>query len=354
MNDQDRASYQPRPEVSPTSPPPNADPGPLGVVHPGAPAHGNGANGHEPSGPPERNGRRRWVTAASRPEIAARLAASTVDGNGSAATNGAGHTNGTHRNGTRLHAGPAAPTAHAPVTVDPAAAGRNGTHPPRLDRPVVPSVSPEARNGHTGVGTVVTGPDLAPSPEAPEPVAEDELQESGLTKSLIEWVAVLGGAFVVALVIKTYLFQAFFIPSQSMEPALMVNDRVLVNKLSYELHDVERGDLVVFERPEIVDDDDSDLIKRVVGLPGETVDFIGDRVYIDGEPLDEPYLEDGVPSTPPDAERFPMLLGDDEVFVMGDNRTDSRDSRYFGPIKVDTIIGRAWVRVWPVSDFDFL
>ncbi|MDY7101979.1 MAG: signal peptidase I, partial [Actinomycetota bacterium] len=250
----------------------------------------------------------------------------------------------------------AAPTAEVPVVADPATVTPNGWgHPPRLDRPDI-ETTPDAdaaralRNGHA---TAQTNGVATRTPTAATDI-DEEPEDTGLTKSLIEWVAVLGGAFVVALVIKTYLFQAFFIPSQSMEPALMVNDRVLVNKLSYELHGVERGDLVVFERPEVVSDDDSDLIKRVVGLPGETIDFLDGTVYIDGEPLDEDYLEDGVPTVPPDAERFPMLLGDDEAFVMGDNRTDSRDSRFFGPIKVDSIIGRAWVRVWPVSDLGLL
>jgi signal peptidase I len=159
------------------------------------------------------------------------------------------------------------------------------------------------------------------------------------------------GAFAVALIIKTFLIQAFYIPSPSMFPTLQTNDRVLVNKLSYELHDVNRGDLVVFERPPgETDTDIKDLIKRVIGLPGDVVSSCGGHVCIDGTPLEEPYLPDGV--TTGDFERVTIPEG--QVFVMGDNRENSSDSRIFGPIDEDTIVGRAFVRIWPLSELDLL
>jgi signal peptidase I len=176
--------------------------------------------------------------------------------------------------------------------------------------------------------------------------AEDETGADAppsTTRTIIEWVAVIGGALAVALVIQAFLVQAFYIPSSSMEPTLEVGDRVLVNKLSYDLHDVNRGDLVVFERPDGTEGDIKDLIKRVIGLPGETVEIRDGTVVIDGRVLDEPYLAEEEIL----AEFAPVEVPEDHVFVMGDNRDDSRDSRIFGPIPADSIVGRAFVRVWP-------
>lgn len=170
-------------------------------------------------------------------------------------------------------------------------------------------------------------------------------------RNLVEWVAIVVGALVVALVVKTFLIQAFFIPSLSMYPTLDKGDRVLVNKLSYKLHDVHRGDLVVFERPPGQPASDiKDLIKRVVGLPGDEIEARNGVVYIDGKKLDEPYLVDGVTT-----ENLPrQTVPDGDVFVMGDNRGDSADSRVFGPIDEDSIVGRAFIRVWPVPDIHLL
>lgn len=179
--------------------------------------------------------------------------------------------------------------------------------------------------------------------------AEAEAGASGgpsALRTIIEWVAVIGGALAVALVIQSFLVQAFYIPSSSMEPTLEVGDRVLVNKLSYDLHDVNRGDLVVFERPDGSAGDIKDLIKRAIGLPGETVEIRDGSVLIDGRVLDEPYLADEEVLV----EFAPVQVPEDQVFVMGDNRDDSRDSRAFGPITIDSIVGRAFVRVWPLTD----
>ena len=165
-------------------------------------------------------------------------------------------------------------------------------------------------------------------------------------RSIVEWVAVIVGALVVALVVKTFLFQAFYIPSESMEPTLDVGDRVIVNKLSYDLHDVNRGDVVVFELPpdQVGPDGIKDLIKRVVGLPGEVIESRDGVVYVDERRLSEPYLkQDGPPGPPIDRQTIPA----GHVFVLGDNRDNSADSRTRGPIPIDTIVGRAFVLVWP-------
>jgi signal peptidase I len=173
------------------------------------------------------------------------------------------------------------------------------------------------------------------------------------------------------VLVKTFLVQPFWIPSESMVPTIEVNDRVMVNKLAYQLGEPERGDVVVFRDPAEPDLEESipeavirsvleavgvrtrgrdDLIKRVVGLPGETVQIKGNQVLIDGVPLEEPYLDNGV--VMPDEGPFPV--GDDEVFLMGDNREFSFDSRRFGAISLEDVIGRAFVVIWPIDNVEGL
>ena len=158
----------------------------------------------------------------------------------------------------------------------------------------------------------------------------------------------------VALVIQLTSIQAFYIPSESMEPTLEVGDRVLVNKWSYRLHDVNRGDIVVFERPEGETSDIKDLIKRVIGLPGETVTIADNHVLINGQRARRALPARGHPdrrrSAPiPCPPSNPCQIPDGHVWVMGDNRTDSKDSRYFDSIPESKIVGRAFFRVWPLG-----
>ena len=194
--------------------------------------------------------------------------------------------------------------------------------------------------------------------------AEDEVEETGAenkkssARVIAEWVAVLAGALVLALVLRSVLFQAYYIRFTSMEPTLSNGDRVLVNKLGYDLHDVNRGDLVVFERPAVASGrQEDDLIKRVVALPGEVIRFVEGNVYIDGRRLHEPYLESSgitsgnIPSGCAAIVDGGCLIGAGEVFVMGDNRPNSTDSRSFGPISEHAIVGQAFLRLWPVTEF---
>jgi signal peptidase I len=193
-------------------------------------------------------------------------------------------------------------------------------------------------------------PEDEPPGEATAGEQKKRKKESGL-RNAVEWVVIIGGAFLVAFVVKTFLIQAFFIPSGSMLPTLHEDDRVLVNKLSYDLHDVHRGDLVVFERPENeAAGQIKDLIKRVVGLPGERIESRDGHVYIDGDLLEEPYLDDRTQTTGLEPQTIPA----GHVFVMGDNRGDSMDSRVFHAIDEDLIVGRAFVRVWPLPDVSLL
>lgn len=173
-------------------------------------------------------------------------------------------------------------------------------------------------------------------------------------------------ALVIAVVIKTFLVQPFWIPSESMMDTIHVNDRVMVNKLAFHLGEPQRGDIVVFRDPNGPELDESvpeavirtileavgirtrgrdDLIKRVIGLPGETITISDNMVHVNGVPIDEPYLPDGVDM--PDA--GPFVVGENEVFVMGDNRNFSFDSRRFGAVSQDELVGRAFMIIWPPS-----
>ena len=190
-----------------------------------------------------------------------------------------------------------------------------------------------------------TGADTAAEPGA------DQREGPSFARNLLEWAGILGGALIVALVVTKFLIQAFFIPSGSMLPTLAVDDRVLVNKLSYDLHEVNRGDLVVFERPASeADSDVKDLIKRVVALEGDTVESRDGQLVVNGEPLEEPYVPAGAETSGVETQTIPP----GHVFVMGDNREDSRDSRFFGPLPEELIIGRAFVKVWPLTDIGLL
>jgi signal peptidase I len=137
----------------------------------------------------------------------------------------------------------------------------------------------------------------------------------------------------------------FLIKSVSMLPNLREGEFVIVDKVSYAFGSPQRGDIVVFA----LADEADDLIKRVIGLPGETIEISDGTVYIDGRPLAEPY------AVPSPGSVFPARrLGADEYFVMGDNRVDSRDSRAFGPIQRQSIVGRAWIIYWPPAHWGII
>ena len=182
----------------------------------------------------------------------------------------------------------------------------------------------------------------------------------GRARNLIEWVVVIGVAVVAAVVIKTFVMQAFYIPSGSMEQTLLINDRVLASKLTYDFGSLERGDIIVYERVESPgalqagDDDITDLIKRVIGLPGDELVIEGGEVWVNGVALDEPYLAEGVRTENgplPCPRVAPCSVPEDAVFVMGDNRPNSRDSRWVGYVPASNIVGEAFLRVWPLSRF---
>ena len=186
-------------------------------------------------------------------------------------------------------------------------------------------------------------------------------------------------AGVLAFLSKLLLAQAFYIPSGSMLPQLQINDRVVVSKVAYHLHDPNRGDIVVFDAPKLahppkvqphrnpvqrfiraigtgvglIQPSTEEFIKRVVALPGETIDVKDGHVWINGHQLIEPYLPEGT-VTYAGAARFPFTVPDGQLWVMGDNRTGSLDSRVFGPIPVNTVVGRTLARIWPLPKMSFL
>ena len=177
-----------------------------------------------------------------------------------------------------------------------------------------------------------------------------------------EWATVLVVALVIAITVRSLILQQFYISGPSMEATLFQDNRVLVNKLSYRLHDIHRGDVVVFDRVtvdgQVVQHDD--LIKRVIALGGEKISITDCKVFIDGKLLPEPYLNDYdlAQTVIEDRCRVPMMdemiIPDNQLFVMGDNRPQSFDSRMFGPIEQSLVVGRAFVIIWPLSAAKFL
>lgn len=184
-----------------------------------------------------------------------------------------------------------------------------------------------------------------------------EKKRSLFLKQIFEWIVVIAIALIVAMLVRLFLLQQFYISGPSMETTMFSDNRVLVSKLAYKIGDIDRGDVVVFDRATMNGSqiEHDDLIKRVIGLGGESIEIRDCSVYIDGTKLDEPYLPSrdiglanlsdrcGVVSMPL------TTIENDEVFLVGDNRPQSFDSRMFGPIKKDLIIGQAFVLMWPPS-----
>jgi signal peptidase I len=211
--------------------------------------------------------------------------------------------------------------------------------------------------------------------EAPEPKRDPkhvtEKHRNPVTQFLGELPGLIIMAFVLALLIKTFLVQAFFIPSGSMEPTLVPGDRVLVLKVPYYFGDPDRGDIIVFEDPDpsgvpergivsgffhwmfeglgVQRPDSEDFIKRVIGTPGDTVWAKDGQVYVNGDPIEEPYL------TQPTDDFRKTIVPEGRLFVMGDNRGNSLDSRFsLGFVPIDKVIGKAEIVIWPPGDLGLI
>jgi signal peptidase I len=222
----------------------------------------------------------------------------------------------------------------------------------------------------------LTAPTHHPAPPPATPISTPAAPTSSLARSLAEIPALVALAVAIVVVVRFLFVQAFFIPSTSMIPQLQVQDKVVVSRLAYRLHPVHRGDIIVFPAPPGaplesppphggsvlrrslryigqrlgLTSTTDEFIKRVIALPGETVGGHDGHVYINGRLLLEPYLPPGT-VTPDFA---PVTVPPHELWVMGDSRQNSYDSKYFGPIKQSKIVGRAFLRVWPLTHFSFL
>jgi signal peptidase I len=193
-----------------------------------------------------------------------------------------------------------------------------------------------------------------------------------LLRGLAEIPLVVGLAVLIVVILRAVLVQPYYIPSASMVPQLRVNDKILVSRLSYRLHGIHRGDLVVFSEPPgvhitggahsgLLQDVGKDLglvprsdvlVKRVIGLPGDTVEGHDGHIYVNGRLLLEPYLPPSQIAVTPD---FPLAhVPKGDLWVMGDNRQNSYDSKFFGPIKESSVLGRAFIRIWPLDKISFL
>lgn len=165
----------------------------------------------------------------------------------------------------------------------------------------------------------------------------------GLVREYIEAILV---ALIAALLIRTFVAQAFRIPSGSMIPTLLVGDQLLVDKVTYRFHLPERGDVIVFKYP---GDETRDFIKRIVGLPGDVVEVRAKAVYLNGAPLNERYAFHDALDNMHIIQRDdfgPVTVPPDKYFVMGDNRENSQDSRFWGFLEHDKVIGRAFILYW--------
>lgn len=189
---------------------------------------------------------------------------------------------------------------------------------------------------------------------AEEPTAETEPDRRSpgdralrwLLQGLREVAETVIPAVVIALLINLFLAQATQVLGQSMEPNLHSSQRVVIEKVTYQfLHGPRRGDIVVINSP----GQGEMLIKRVVGLPGETIEVRSGRVYVNGKLLDEPW------ATKPGGGRYgPETIPPLHVFVLGDNRGASNDSRNFGPVEIDHVVGHAWLSYWPPKHVGFV
>ena len=183
---------------------------------------------------------------------------------------------------------------------------------------------------------------------------EDQTRR-GSIRTILEIPAILLISFVLVFgFVRPVIAAPFYVGSGSMEPTLhgcegCANDRLLINKLAYDLGTPERGDIALFEDQQPLVRPNEPLIKRVVGLPGDTLKIRQGKVSINGEPLEEPYVENDpcIPGYPKTCSFGPLKVPEDHYFMMGDNRTHSTDSRFFGPVPEEDLIGELLVRFWP-------
>jgi signal peptidase I len=190
--------------------------------------------------------------------------------------------------------------------------------------------------------------------EAPESDSPGHRRKRSGRRALIEWSAIVVIAVLVSLLMRTFVLQTFFIPSGSMEPTLLVGDRILVSKLSLEFGSIHRGDILVFKAPPSASvcgsDDPTDFVKRVIGLPGDHLTSKGNTIYVNNKPLKITWTH----YEPLGKAIGNVTVAKNHYFMMGDNYPYSCDSRWWGTVPRSDIIGRAFLRIWPLSRIGFL
>ncbi len=208
---------------------------------------------------------------------------------------------------------------------------------------------------------------------------KEDTQNVSIAKEIWEWVYTLAIAVIIAFLIKGFIFDIVRVDGSSMFPTLVDNDRLIVTKLGYEPH---QGDIIILDSQyknrekyfdSLAESEDKDelsfigkfiasrsmpanlkkkyYVKRIIAMPGQTVDLVDGKVYVDGTPIDEPYYEGTTSSIDPTVE-YPVTVDEDNVFVMGDNRNHSKDSRSseLGQVPYDAILGKSQVRIWPLTE----
>jgi signal peptidase I len=254
--------------------------------------------------------------------------------------------------------------------------GSNGAHATGTDAPRRPRPGPAPAADQPG------DPDAAqaaekPTEKAAERPAADKSEKTAEAKApkppkkkrtgkgMPKWLRRVRSLVIVAVIVvaaawalRTYVASPYYVPSASMEPTLhgcpsCNNDHVLVQKLSYDFHDPERSDIVVFENPggKWAKAPDKDLIKRVIGVPGDHISIRNRHVFINGAKENEPYVNKACHGTAPLGLKNGYRVPKGDIFVMGDNRCNSEDSRMFGPVPIDKVVGKALIIFWPISRF---
>ena len=215
-----------------------------------------------------------------------------------------------------------------------------------------PSIDPGLGNGHAADDAALDQVVAPPGVERGGDDDEASPHRSSSARIFVDWVVVIVIALLVAFLVRGFVLAHFVVDGSSMSPTLESGDRVFVNKLSYRLHDPNRGDVVVLHQ--ISGASERDLIKRIIGLPGEEIEMRSCQVFIDGAALSEPYLDPATRNGNCGGDFEPVQVPAASVFVMGDNRGGSQDSRQLGPIDRDDLVGRAFVVFWPTSDWKWL
>jgi signal peptidase I len=168
---------------------------------------------------------------------------------------------------------------------------------------------------------------------------------SKLMKSILEWIALIVIAWLISFVIRMFIFDTRIVPTGSMLPTIQLEDRVIFDKLFYHFDTLERGDIIMFQPPPASGESD-DLVKRIIGLPGETIEVREGKVWINGKALEEPYLNQA-----PKYTYGPIEIPEGTYFMMGDNRNNSKDSHIWGVLPKENIKGRVLLRYWPLKEF---